>query len=131
MSGVYGDFLLAFPEQYRSITVYSMTAKINGGWTVDEDSEITIKGIYQDTGGERLKDSNGNLAFTNSMELWTKTSGLNGKFTTIGSYVYRLCTNNDWTNEGGFCRYGLEKVIGNNGTESSDTSWNIGTNNFG
>ena len=49
MSGVYGDFLLAFPEQYRTVTVYSMTPKINGGWTIDENSSLAIKGIYQDT----------------------------------------------------------------------------------
>ena len=31
MSGVYGDMLLAWPEQQRSLEVYDMTPKVNGG----------------------------------------------------------------------------------------------------
>ena len=130
MSGIYGDSLLAFPEQYITLTVYSMTAEVNGGWTRDEDSEQTIQGIYQHTGGKKLTESNGNLARTSSVEFWTATTGLNGMFTTIDSDVFRLSSDNDWHTEGGFVRYGLEKVIGNDGAESDDTTWNIGSDNF-
>lgn len=131
MGGIYGDFLLAFPEQLKALTVFSMTPQINGGWSIDEGSQQNIRGMYQHTGGRRLKESNGNLVSGSNMELWTQTTGLNGKFTTIESTVYRLNSDNDWTNEGGFVRYGLEKVVGNNGTESNNTAWNSGLNNFG
>ena len=47
-----------------------------------------------------------------------------------GGNVYRLKDNSDWSREGGFWRYGLEKVVGNNGTESDDASWNTGANSF-
>lgn len=128
---IYGEFLLAFPEQYKTITVYDMTPLINGGFSVVPDSEQIIKGIYQNTSGRRLQDSNGNLVQTSGFELWTTTPNLTGKFTEINQNIYRLNSDNNWVNEGGFVRYGLEKVVGNNGTEPINTSWNIGTNNFG
>jgi len=128
---IYGNNLLAFPEQYVTLTVYSMTAQVNGGWTRDADSDRTIQGIYQHTGGKKLTESNGNLAQSSSVELWTVETGLNGMFADIDGYVFRLNSDNDWHTEGGFVRYGLEKVIGNNGAESNNTSWNPGTNNFG
>lgn len=131
MNGIYGEFLLAFPEQFRTVTVYSMDPKINGGWTVVPDSSVTIRGIYQHTSGRRIKDSNGNLVESSGLELWTETAGLNGKFTTIENTVFRITSDNQWTNEGGFCKYSLEKVVGNNGTESDDTTWNLGGGYFG
>lgn len=131
MGGVYGDFILAFPEQFTSITVYSMTARINGGWIKDENSDRIIRGIFQHTGGRRIKDSNGNKAAGSSAEFWTETPGLNGMFTTVDGVVYALLSDNDWKNEGGFIKYGLDKVVGNNGSESDDTSWNTGSDNFG
>lgn len=131
MSGIYGETLLAFPEQMVTLTVFSMTAEINGGWTRDENSDITIQGIYQHTGGKKLTESNGNLVQTSNIEIWTKTTGLNGMFSTIEGIVYRLNSDNDWFKEGGFVRYGLEKVVGNNGTEPNNTTWNFGGDNFG
>lgn len=130
MSGVYGNFLLAFPEQFRSVVLYEMTAKINGGWEKVSNSEITINAIFQHTSAGNIKDSNGNLVESSGLELWTETKDLNGMFTTLENKVYRLVTFNDWTHEGGFVRYTLEKVVGNNGSESENTSWNIGTDNF-
>jgi len=131
MPGIYGEFLLAFPEQMQTLTVYSMTAQVNGGWTRDENSDQVVRGIYQRTGGKQITDSNGNLAERASSEFWTTTAGLNGFFTNIDNQVFRLKSDNQWVNEGGFCRYGLEKVIGNDGTEPTDTAWNFGANNFG
>ena len=131
MGGIYGDFLLAFPEQKKTVTVYSMTAKVNGGWAKVDGSEQTIKCIFQHSGGRKLKDSNGNKVEGSSIELWTTTAGLNGMYTTIEDTVYLLSGDNQWNNEGGYSKYSLEKVVGNNGTESTDTTWNSGSNNFG
>ena len=130
MGGVYGDMLLFFPEQRRSVTVYQMEPKINGGWTVTANSNLTISCIFQNTAGGQLKDSNGNQAKGYGQELWTETAGLEGYFTTISSIVYRLKAVNNWSHEGGFNRYSLEKVVGNNGTESDNTTWNFGANTF-
>ena len=138
MAGVYGDMLLAWPEQQRKIDVYDMTAKINGGWEVVKDPQTgeviktTILGVFQNTRGGGLKDSNGNLVTTEGRELWTRTGHLEGKFLTRDGKVFRLAApdNNDWSFEGGFYRYGVEKVVGNNGTESDNATWNLGGNSF-
>lgn len=130
MSGVYGDMLLFYPEQYRDLTVYEMTPGINGGWTRTADSDQTITGVFQNTGGNRIKDSNGNLVNTGGLELWTATQDLAGKFTTYENQVYRINVNTNWNHEGGFQKYSLEKVVGNNGTESDNTTFNTGAGSF-
>lgn len=129
--GIYGDMLLAFPEQRATATIYDMEAEINAGWTRVQGSDQLISCIFQHTTGKRLQDNNGNLVQVSGLELWTETTGLNGKFTTINNVVFRLISDNDWHKEGGFVRYGLEKVVGNDGTKSDDNSWNTGNNSFG
>lgn len=133
MAGVYGDMLLAWPEQQITITVYSMTPKVNGGWDNVEGSQETIIGILQNTRGGGDKDSNGNLVRTEGGELWTQSENLNGKFFSFENDVYRISAPdaNNWNREGGFFRYGVQKVVGNNGTESDNAAWNLGTNTFG
>lgn len=130
MSGIYGDMLLAWTEQQRTLEVYEMTPKVNGGWNKQLGSEVSIIGIFQNTRGSTVKDSNGNLVRTDGRELWTKTAGLEGKFLNWQDTVYRLNGGNNWSYEGGFYRYSLEKVVGNNATESDNASWNIGGNSF-
>lgn len=129
MNGVYGDMLLHFPEQKRTITVYSMTPKVNGGWTVNNDQQ-SVRGIWQHTSPKQLKDSNGNLVESAGLEFWSNTGGLNGLFTQLDNAVYRLNSIQPWPFEGGFFRYNLTKVVGNNGTESDESTWNTGTNSF-
>ena len=138
MAGVYGDMLLAWPEQNRSLEIYDMRPKHNGGWekVVDQQGNVitqTIIGVFQNTRGRGVKDNNGNLVETEGRELWTQTGGLNGKFTTWNGEVFRLLVpdGSDWSFEGGFYRYGVEKVVGNNGTESDNATWNIGGGSFG
>lgn len=135
MSGIYGDMLLAWPEQQRTITVYDMTPKVNGGWTkvVDRDGNLitqTIIGVFQNTRGGGVKESNGNLVETDGRELWTRTGDLDGKFMDWEGSVYRINDTNNWSYEGGFYRYGLQKVVGNNATESDNATWNLGGNSF-
>ena len=136
MSGIYGDMLLAWPEQQRTINIYDMKPKVNGGWDIVKDQAgniiyTTIIGVFQNTRGGGVKDGNGNLVVTNGCELWTQTADLDGKFFQKDNVVYRLTDTNNWSFEGGFHRYGVEKVVGNDGTESDNASWNIGAGSFG
>ena len=133
---VYGDMLLFWPEQRRSLTVYDMKPKVNGGWdkVLDQSGQLitqTITGVFQNTAGNQTRDGNGNLIHTKGMELWTETGGLADKFTDINGSVYRLTADNDWESEGGFFRYTLQKVVGNNGAESDNATWNLGGNSLG
>lgn len=130
MAGIYGDMLLGFAEQQRNVAVYDMTPRINGGWDIVEGPEISVIGVFQNTGGSRIKDGNGNLVQSNSCELWTSAGNLDGKFIKKDGSVFRLTGGNDWSFEGGFYRYSLEKVVGNDATESDNASWNLGGNSF-
>lgn len=127
---VYGDVLLAWPEQVRTIVVYDMVPQLPGGWTAP-DNALRVRGVLQHTGGRQLKDLNGNLAAGENLEFWSWAEGLDGKFTMAGGDVFRLMGDTNWQEEGGFYRYSLQKVIGNNGTESDQSSWNTGADNFG
>lgn len=136
MSGVYGDMLLYFREQFREFSLYQMNPLINGGWEVvkDESGNVIytqVSGILQDTRGDAIKESNGNLVETDGRELWTKVKGLAGFFLDFDGSTYRLIDSAKWEFEGGFYRYGLQKVVGNNATESDESSWNLGGNSFG
>lgn len=136
MSGIYGDMLLAWPEQMRTLEIYEMKPLVNGGWekVVDQSGQLitqTILGVFQNTRGGGLKESNGNLVQTKGRELWTQTGNLDGKFLDFENDVFRLQDTNNWSFEGGFYRYGLQKVVGNDATESDNASWNIGGGSFG
>ena len=130
MSGVYGDMLLYFPEQFRDLTVFEMEPGINGGWTRTANSDQRITGVFQNTSGNRIKDGNGNMVNSGGLELWAATKKLAGKFTMYEDQVYRINVNANWNFEGGFQKYSLEKVVGNNGTESDNTTWNTGAGSF-
>jgi hypothetical protein len=127
---VYGDMLLYFSEQRRSLTVYQQTPLINGGWEKVIDSDLVVTGIFQNTKPSQIKDSNGNLVLSSGFEFWSETGNLNDYFTQIKDKVYRLISMQDWETEGGFYRYSLDKVVGNNGSETDDTAWNLGPNSF-
>ena len=136
MGGIYGDMLLVWPEQMRSIVLYDMDPEINGGWSkvTDQQGNLitqTVSGVFQNTRGGGIKDSNGNLVNTDGSEFWTRVKGLEGKFFDRDNSVYRLLDTNNWSHEGGFHRYGVEKVVGNNATESDHATWNLGGNSFG
>lgn len=139
MGGVYGDMLLAWTEQQQIIEVFDMEPLVNGGWepVVDDVTGdlITVKtiGVLQNTRGGGIADSNGNLVRHERHELWTHDLGLDGKFFKRGGKVYRLSVPDwsDWTAEGGFCRYGIEEVEGNNGFESDAAAWNVGADSVG
>ena len=139
MAGIYGDMLLAFTEQNRKLEVYDQNPGINAGWEAVTDPQTgkvittTVVGVFQNTRGGGIKDSNGNQVDAKGCEFWTQEAGLVGKFFQINGKVYRLSVpdNSDWNFEGGFYRYGVEKVVGNNGTESDNAAWNIGVGSFG
>lgn len=128
--GIYGDMLLVFPEQFRTFTAYEMNALINGGFEKVEGSEKDVLGIVQNTKGNAIAEQGGNLVNKSVFELWTSSANLDGLFIDIDGKPFRLIDSNNWVLEGGFKRYTLEMVGGNNATESDDTAWNLGNDSF-
>ena len=130
MSGIYGDILLAWPEQQEAFTAFKQNPLINGGWERILGSDVSFIGVLQNTKGAGIKDGNGNLIKSMGFELWTAEPNLNEMFIELPQGIFRILDSNSWIKEGGFFRYTLEKVVGNNGTESDDTSWNLGADSF-
>jgi len=128
--GIYGDMLLVFPEQFRTFTAYEMNALVNGGFEKVEGSERDVLGIVQNTKGNAIAEQGGNLVNKSVFELWTSSTNLDGLFIDIDGKPFRLIDSNNWVLEGGFKRYTLEMVGGNNATESDDTAWNLGNDSF-
>ena len=56
---------------------------------------------------------------------------VHGLFTRIKSNIYRIKAVSEWSHEGGFFKYTLEKVIGDDGVKSKNTTWNTGAHSFG
>lgn len=128
--GIYGDMLLVFPEQFRTFTAYEMNALINGGFEKVEGSGKDVLGILQNTKGNATAEQGGNLVSKSVFELWTSSTNLDGLFIDVDGKPFRLIDSNNWVLEGGFKRYTLEMVGGNNATESDDTAWNLGNDSF-
>ncbi len=96
MSGIYGDILLAWPEQNRTIEVYDQNPKINAGWDAVTDPQTgkviktPIVGVFQNTRGGGIKNSNGNLNITEGCEFWCHTDNLDSKFFEWENKVFRI-----------------------------------------
>jgi hypothetical protein len=128
--GIYGESLLHFPEQFRSISYFDQTPKFNDGWNTAIPIG-TIRGIIQNkTSG--VKDQNGLIVRNIQYYLWTLTSArvAAGKFIDFQSDVYRIIIDNDWPTEDGFYSYELEKVVGSDGVNVTTVTVTDGSANF-
>jgi hypothetical protein len=124
MSGVYGSMLLSFPEQKRAFKYFDMDPQINSGY-IPDPIQPTILGILQND-VSMVKDSNGNLVQIDHMFLWTEAKLDLGKFVSFDNTVYRITPGNNWSFEGSFYRYGISRLVGDNGTSTDTTVFNYG-----
>lgn len=123
--GVYGESLLCFAEQFRSVSYFNQTPTEAGGWE-GKTTPVVIRGVLHSTGPRAVKDSNGNLVKIDKKEFWTSTELTPGYFLSYGSEVYRLLGENNWSFEDGFYKYGIEKVVGDDGTLTYDPGFETG-----
>jgi hypothetical protein len=124
--GVYSPTMMAhFTEQLRLFTYFDMCPGINSGYTV-VGVPTTHWGIIQNNTTE-AKDQNGNLVHGVQSLLWTESKLDNGKFIEFDGITYRIIPTNDWSFEGGFINHNLERLVGDNGSPSSDVWYAGGT----
>jgi hypothetical protein len=128
---VYGEALLAFPEQFRDYLYFDADPKIGDGYEGRENVK-SATGVVQ-TATSRAKDSNGNLVISRNYKLWTATKLGAGKFVEFEGLIYRVMTDADWPNEGGFYDFDIEKVVGSTIRKTPETAdeWNTGEGHFG
>lgn len=130
--GVYGNFFIPFPEQFRAGTYFDQEPLINDGYTRGEDppDETPIIGIFQNNRSDVL-NKNGNLVKKKGLYLWVESVLTEGWFVRFDDIVYRIVSGNDWPSEGGFYEYGIERLGGSNGDESDEPAFNTGGNLLG
>jgi hypothetical protein len=133
MGGVYGNHMLAFPEQFINCAYFDQAALPDSGYGPETGGE-TVRGVLQCTLGRRVETRNGNLVRERKMAFWTTHRLVVGKFLRLpaseGAHVYRIKGSNDWRREAGFTEYALERVVGADGDENVDTVPNVGTGSF-
>ena len=120
MGGLYGSMLTYFSGQLRPFTYFNMTSKLNSGYTIDPNVPVqTFRGVLQNSTSD-VFDSNGNLAINNNEFLWARADLQVGYFVKFGTDTFRIIPSNDWTFEGGFTRYTVSRLIGDNGTPDTN-----------
>lgn len=128
---VYGEALLAFPEQFRDFSYFDADPKIGDGYEARENEKRGSGVIH--TATSRVKDTNGNLTLLRKYSLWTDKKIGAGAFVEFENLVYRTMSDADWPTEGGFYEYDLEKVTGSTIRKTPETAdtWNNGEGHFG
>lgn len=123
MGSAYGDILVHFPELRIEIPYFEQTANIGAGYTaVGESRNISV--IRQTGPGRRLSGTTRSdfnaispvLKINDNLDIWTEEKLTVGWFVAYENEVYRIVRQYDWLLEAGFYGYGLEKVVGNDGS---------------
>lgn len=123
--GVYSPgMLLHFPEQFRDFTYFDMIPNINSGYTLNGGPPAIYSGVLQNDVSQ-VMDSNGHLVDSTHENLWTDSVLQKGHYVLFEGVTYRIVFANDWSNEGGFYNYSLQRLVGDNGTPNT-TNWTTG-----
>ena len=125
--GAFGNMMSMFPETQIMVDYFDQQPLHGGGYGPRTDFS-KVRGILQCTTGRRVKTSNGYKIIGRGMKFWTETPLQAGRFISDGVYVYAVSVpaSDDWEREGGFYIYDLERVIGPDGTEIVEPTFNHG-----
>ncbi len=129
MSGIYGDMLAFFSEQFRQFDYFSMNTDTTSGFNTRTPIG-RMKGVLQYMKrGELLRESDV-LSDVNIPTLWTRNKLKAGNFIQFckdDEDVYRIVNPGNWKHEGNFYIYILETVTGNTYKQEAHDNVNIGT----
>jgi len=125
--GAFGNMLTMFPETKIAIDYFDMQP-LNGAGYGPRTDWSKVYGILQCTTGRRVRHANGNKIIGRGMRFWTETQLQAGRFISDGVYTYSLAipAQDDWNHEAGFYIYDLERVTGQDGTETVKPTFNHG-----
>lgn len=114
MAGVYGDQLLAFSEQFRSVSYFSMKQEVGAGYK-DRTDLGEVRGVFQYMKKGDLARENEVLSDEQVPTFWTRKKLESGNFIEMkgDDCLYRITNNQPWKFEGNFYIYILESVTGN------------------
>lgn len=130
VGGVYGNPVLAFPEQVQTLAYFDMVPLNTAGYGPPTDVQ-SIDGIIQCI-ERRIKDQNGNLVTTRECWLWTEAALLSGRFIRDeDQIIYRIGSDSEWQLRGGFTKYTVYRVTGGDAEATNDDAMSVGTGSFG
>lgn len=121
MSGVYGDQLAFFPEQFESATAFEMDPNVGAGYKKRKNEKAT-EGVFQWLKGGNLDVEEHMLAQADTIIFWTYDHLVEGMFLErADGSLFRITKTMEWNLTGGFYRFALETVVGNTDTQTTDT----------
>ena len=125
MSGLYGDILVFYSEQFQDFEAFYQIARVGSGYDKLGDS-FKITGIIQTGNGASIVGTAGRLsqyanwktlAVSDEKQLWTYQKQEFGTYIRYDDSIYIIGKRLDWSKEAGFYAYKLDKVIGDNGDQ--------------
>jgi hypothetical protein len=148
MGGIYGAMLPAFSEQLREVTYYEADPKVGAGY----EEPKNVKKLYVifqrfgsapynaaltvPTAGERTQNANGSSVNYKQLMVWCDNFEL-----LLGSFIkrkingkdeiYKVMADNGWIDEVGYFVCLVERVMGDNGSNTEVITPNLGTDFFG
>jgi hypothetical protein len=134
--GVHGNVLPFFCDELRTFKYFNMMPEITTGFS-NRIGVKKIKGILHmysvppSAEGTSVRQSHANSVIEKVPFLWTKYPLIIAWFIEDGLDIYRLTSLNEWLREGSMQVFGLEKVVGDDGTITNEPAYNFGGDSFG
>jgi hypothetical protein len=139
--GIYGTIMTAFGDQMTVLKTFKMSPEVTAGFSA-RTSIRTVRGFIRmysappTAEGVKVKvpsfqgAGKGNAVIQKWPFFFTSKELPVGDFIEWKTEVYRVVSENIFTGEMSVCCQGLEKVVGLNGAESNDLSFNTGEHFF-
>lgn len=134
--GVHGPMMVHFSEEFREITYFQMDPEINSGYgaRLNEGKTRGVVHMYSappTAEGVKLRDVGHNLVIEKKPFLWARKAIDVGWFVDDGLDVYRVLSQNRWDFEASMTIHGLERVVGDNGTDTVNPAFYLGGDSLG
>lgn len=129
MGGVYGDQLVFFSEQFRTVSYFSMRTDSVAGFS-DRKDLGKVRGVFQYMKMGDLDRENDTLSDISVPTFWTRRRLEAGNFILISDDddLFRIVREQSWRHEGNFIIYVLETVSGNTDEQTPHEDVDLGDN---
>ena len=126
MAGLYGDMLIYYSEQFQRFEAFYQVARVGSGYNKVGES-FKIVGVVQTAEGANVIGSTGKLsqyagwrtlAAPEEKQLWTYTKQKFGTYFIYDDEVWVVGGRKDWSKEAGFYAYKINRLVGDNGTQT-------------
>lgn len=134
MGGVYGDFLAFFPELMQDFTIVSVKARIGAGYDISPVGR-TVRGVIQtvresnENAGSRIRHGDQAFLVESDSDIWVlytyEAVRVGRDALQWRGHLYRPSEESVWVHEGGFYQTRLERVVGCDGSQTTDVAGGI------